>query len=231
MALPATDSFTRADNASLGANWTNVSGGSWTNGHKVASNRADCSVFDVIQASIWTADAFAADQYSQAAMVISPFSAGLVLRMTADGAQGYLARGGAGHGAVTLHVLSSAGLAAAFATLSANFTTNDVLKFTVTGTSFEVFVNGVSIGTGTDSTYTSGGSAGIYGRYSGNDGHDDWEGGTPGGAPAGGQPYDSRTTQIPGMGPGGSLVSRGGGRIFGRTRSGLYLPNYLREAA
>jgi len=59
-------------------------------------------------------------------------------------------------------------------------TTTDTIKFSVVGTTLTVYKNGVSQGTRTDSTYSSGNPG--FGMYSGvpsGSGVDDWEGGAP----------------------------------------------------
>lgn len=172
-ALPATDNFNRV---SLGTNWTTLTS------HKAITidGSAQYAVGTVdldVNAAYWNADSFANDQYAQIKFV-GDISVGASVRCSGGNCYvGYI------QNATTLKINKDTG--GTFATLGADFTitslvSGDIVKITATGgatTTLEIFVNGSSIGTRTDSSspFTTG-SAGIW-TYRNSSLFDDFEGG------------------------------------------------------
>jgi hypothetical protein len=170
LSLPASDNWTGyAGGCNLGTspctNWTVASGGSAAWAVNFAATRAipnaGGAVHDVV---IWTADSFAADQYSETTVALTggPDYVGPAARFDSSG-NGY----GFICGTSTLYKYT----ATAAATLQTGYTActdGDVVRMTVTGTSttsIDITLNGVSAGsTYNDSTlpWTSG-AAGMDG--------------------------------------------------------------------
>lgn len=177
MALPALDSFNRADGG-LGSNWTDQGADSALTiiSNQVHSGGAYAFAF-------WNADTFAADQYSQCVCVTGNSFSGPSVRASGTG------------GSRSAYFLDSsvAGttirkqVAAAETVLKtiANPAVNDVVRLEVSGSTLTIKYNGTTIDTTTDASLTSG-SAGIV-CYNGGTSErvDDWEGGNLGTVPTG----------------------------------------------
>lgn len=148
------DNFTRADNATLGANWT---AWSWSGavGLSVASNQASAASPNT-HGDYWSADSFGNDQASEITVAVIPGSGdwvGVTVRQLTPGT-GYLAIWFAGtfyifdeNGSTSPGVLSST---------SGSLTAGDVIKLTAIGTAVTLYKNGTQILTVTSSLYTHG---------------------------------------------------------------------------
>jgi hypothetical protein len=181
MALPATDAFTGADDASIGANWTNGA-----NSFVIASNQAvgDNSSTDCY--AYWNADTFAANQYSKAAVAGLTSGAqykGVIARAAGSGGsfRCYICYtdGASGSGHTEIGKVTG-GVFAALKAVATTFTAADILEIRCTGTStttIAMFKNGVQVDSTTDasSPHTSG-AAGIH-AFGQTQGLDNWEGG------------------------------------------------------
>ena len=172
MALPATDDFNRADANPIGGNWTTVFGESAL---KIVSNQCLQSVSGANRnAAYWNADSFNNDQYSKVKIVSlgTLNTVGPLVRVSPSAETFY--RVVTSTTTITVSKCIVGSFTNIGATISYTFATGDTLKLAVAGTTLEVFVNYVSVGTRTDSDIASG-SAGIYSRGDGI--VDDWEGG------------------------------------------------------
>lgn len=146
----ALDTFTRADSASLGANWTDIQG---TNG--IVSNEASGKTGSVYNISKWNAGAAAAAQWSEV-KIGGTFSAGTsqcgcVTRGAGTTAyDGYLlwTNGGANRiyrlDAGAFNLVADLGGAAA---------SGDTFRLDSNGNTHTILKNTVSQGSGSDSTY------------------------------------------------------------------------------
>ena len=185
MALPATDNFNRADAGTLGSNWTvqtaeadiGITG-------NVASNKSAT----VINGDFWNADAFADDQKSEATMVKMGGGNNLELsvRCRCSGSvEDYYGGGRNDHLNPDDRHLIWKIIAATRTELAGQvvaWVVNDIARLEAVGTGLELFVNGTSELTATDTSLSSG-SAGIGLRSAGGGGAavdevqlDDWTG-------------------------------------------------------
>lgn len=178
MALPASDTFTGTNGTALqtySANWAINSGGLVinTNAYAPASSGNECG-------ARWTADAFNADQYSQATLTAkegtSNFAVGVGCRHAAAGTgtyYGYYADGASSSFVFKMVAGTWTQLGAAFGSVA----TSSVMRLEVEGTTLTAKIGGVSQGTRTDSAIASG-VAGVTG-YSTSTAMraDTWEGG------------------------------------------------------
>lgn len=161
MALPASDNFTRADSADLGANWTVVTGaGSW----KIATNTAQPNAESSDAAEYWNADAFNNDQYSEAVLGVAATSAGgtgcgVAVRVAAGAWTYYRAVASVNGTELAKFVAGSYTSIDSDATVWAN---GDTIRLEVEGTTLRVKRNGTTIAglTNTDASIASG-SAGV----------------------------------------------------------------------
>jgi hypothetical protein len=170
MSLPATDNF--AGTGALSGSWT-VQEGTPARVGGVCQNGATQGT------AFWNADAFNNDQYSQCIVDVNNWKGPSVRNSADTGANTdqYWWVSSISSGVVYLRV--NAGFTSLF---SANCASGSLAKMTATGTTIEVFDNGVSQGTATDATLGSG-SAGVGTYASGT--ADDWEGGNIGGGGGG----------------------------------------------
>lgn len=183
-----TDNFNRPDSGSLGANWTTMSG---MGSYEVFSNKAQVSNVTVDSCVVYTAGAFADDQYSQAALTtLAGAGAGtgigvLVRAITAAQTFFWAVVNTAGSNNVSVKK-SIAGASTDLATRTQAWTATDILRLEVSGsgalTTLRVYRNGVQLGADivdSSGTHIASGSGGL--AYSGNVGanvdEDDWEGG------------------------------------------------------
>jgi len=164
-----TDTFIRTDANPMST--TSSSGGTWTTG---PGSLTDC-IIDANRLAgtgFWSGAAvasptFAANQYSEITLTNSTSQTfqGVYVRMQSASAAGYLAFCDSDT-AIFLYKMTDSGTVDFTTKLGATFTVStlvagDVIRLSATGTStttLEVFVNGISQGTRTDSTspYTSG---------------------------------------------------------------------------
>jgi hypothetical protein len=180
MALPATDNFARGAQSDLGANWTDVYNGLST----TAGDQATLDVAADYNIALWNADSFNDDQYSQAVYVSGSFG-GVAVRVSGSGGTrnayyALVAVAGSRLSKVVNGSITDLIGSGSFP----NPTAGQLIKITVTGDELEVFYDGVSQGTTTDASLTSG-SAGLIGYHSGTVLMDDWEGGNIGGGGGG----------------------------------------------
>lgn len=182
MALPATDTFTAADDTALttySANWTLNGGNFQINTNALASNADGANTL-----AHWNADAFADNQYSQITVV--------ALGTSYDGVWAAVRCASAAHTGYTFEGYPTAvdynqlwKYAAGVGTQigssgTVNVQVNDVLRIEANGTTITPLLNGVTTGTPgaqTDSSIDSG-SAGVGGFGNATAGRsDNWEGG------------------------------------------------------
>jgi len=172
MALPATDNFNKADANPIGGNWTTVPGEAAL---KIVSSQCVQSLSGANRnAAYWNADSFNNDQYSKIKIVSlgTLNTVGPLVRVSPSAETFY--RVVTSTTTITISKCIVGSFTNIGTTISYTFATGDTLKLAVVGTTLEVFVNDVSVGTRTDSDIASG-SAGIYSRGDGV--VDDWEGG------------------------------------------------------
>ena len=172
MALPATEAFTGT--GALSANWTTATG---ANAWDRVSDQAAPQSNTANHLSVWTADTFNDDQYSQYVLRDTDLRHGPAVRCATGAVTCYLVTCSDGQ-LYSLVAGSYTALGAAFGA----FANGDTAKLTVSGTTLELFKNGVSQGTRTSSAISSG-SAALYGYYN-TARADDWEGGNLGGGAA-----------------------------------------------
>jgi hypothetical protein len=179
MALPATDTFTGTDYTALqtySASWSISAGG-----FQIFTN----SVFGTggtDNLAYWNADAFNADQYSQAVAstnVGTGVYMGVAVRASAS-TNGYVFYFDSSTGYISSIVGGAETVLGSTITAPAE---GVEVRLEVSGTTLEVFYNDVSQGTRTSSAHSSG-SAGIYGYGTSASAHrvDAWEGGNLGAA-------------------------------------------------
>ncbi|MFC4307493.1 hypothetical protein ACFPN2_00225 [Steroidobacter flavus] len=154
------DNFNRANATPLGGNWETIT----ANGLNLASNQVTGSTGLAVSGWKAASFAFAADQSSEVKVLVPGDydDAGIGVRLSSTGGgQGYVAQYRAGDGRVYVSRLTAGALTTLIAPV-VSWTSGDVLKLTVTGTMLEVFRNGVSIGSTTDSTHASGQPGLVY---------------------------------------------------------------------
>lgn len=171
-----TDNFNRTDGA-IGSNYTAING-SLT----IASNKAIGSAW----AGKWmhhNTSTGSNDHYAQATVFpgVSSSSDGSGVIVRSNGTTGYMVQLYAGTpGAIILYPFNGSSVAAHVgANIDVNITdAPHVLKLSVSGSTFTVWLDGVSQGTWTDSTYSSGQYIGISSRSAGTElSVDDFSGG------------------------------------------------------
>ena len=189
MSLPATDSFTRADGASLGSNWTQL-----LNTFGIASNKGNAQ--DSGNSSVvayWNADAFGNNHYSQAVFAGFGFlgMVGPAVRVTGTtnvlaSVNGYFyyGRNSPDSGGISKIV---AGAETQLVTGLSGFVDGDTLKLEAVGTTLNAYKNGALHATTTDSDLASG-AAGLWAYEDAPTAvtFDDWEGGNASGGGGGG---------------------------------------------
>lgn len=146
-----TDDFNRA-NGGLGANWTTDSTATAT--PTINTNSFVSGTFNVVSYANYTGATFANNQYAQA--LTSSVSGYLGVGCRGDGnGNGYamLAINSTTIGAYKITNGTRSTLGSLFTVAS---TVNKTMKLTCSGTTLEAFLDGASIGTRTDSSYTSG---------------------------------------------------------------------------
>lgn len=157
MALPASDSFDRS-NGALGANWTTQYG---FTALTIASNQAAGSSSGAADCgSLWTADSFPNDQYSQATFIAEQtwWGTGIITRGSTTAQTCYYAVFQSG--AVYFSKFVN-GTFTDIGSASMSISSGDVMRLTSIGTTHTVYRNGTQVAQWTDSSIASG-SAGIY---------------------------------------------------------------------
>ena len=157
MAILAVDNFQRA-NGPLGANWTAQTG----NALSISSDTVIGAAGFV--SSYYNATTPPANQFGQLTLVTAPTGSdfwGPTLRMTASSTSvGYMFYAAATQ--YGIWIATGTGAGSVLATFSQQPVNGDIIKGVISGTTLKMYVNGISIITYSDSTYSSG-SAGIYG--------------------------------------------------------------------
>jgi hypothetical protein len=167
-----TDNFNRADGA-LGSNWS--AGPSFT-APTIVSNVGSSANDSAWHVAHWntSVNTFVNDQYSEATVLdgsaVTTF-AGVIVRHQPSTSSGYFAFPNGG--SIKLYRLDS-GSFNLLNTLGSGITDGSVIRLEITGTTLNVKVNGTSVGTFTDTNYSSG-SPGIASYSSGR--LDNWTGG------------------------------------------------------
>jgi hypothetical protein len=154
MALPATDDFSVNNFA---VNWTAVVGSFDTNSGQGRSLSANENV------TRWTADSFNADHYAQAKLQTQSYP-GVCVRLSGaslGALDGYAAVRRVVEGNVRIYRFDN-GVASQVGGDYGAVSDSTVVKLQATGTTLELFYDGASQGTETDSAYSSG-AAGLYG--------------------------------------------------------------------
>ena len=183
MTLPATDDFNRADENPLsdGGKWSTVSG---FNNFKLLSKKIYTASGGNSEVGMyWNSDSFNNDQYSQARLgansASNQWSQKALVRSSASAKTTYMF--GNDDGSNYLFQKYVAGTNTQLgSSVSQSAVLNDLIKVTVTGTTIEGFINGVSQGTRTDSSIASG-AAGLAVYYGASAWGPTWEGGNVGG--------------------------------------------------
>lgn len=159
--MSVSDNFNRADGG-LGSNWTTIEGTP-----EVVSNKVGSSAGGAYNAAYWSGNTWNADQTSEIVLAV----ADLYLAPIVRGGSGPTYYGYFNNGNTIKRV---AGADTSIISGGGTTTLNDVMKITATGTTIEIFKNGVSQGSVTDSAIASG-SAGVatYGTVGRGD---DWVG-------------------------------------------------------
>ncbi|MES2315756.1 MAG: dockerin type I domain-containing protein [Patescibacteria group bacterium] len=149
------DNFDRADATSLGSNWSTMIGG-----FDIINNTADQDVISTYETeSVWAANTFNADQYSQATVASVPAygeDPGVIVRASGrqDSRKAYIySVDNAGKGKIDKVINGT------FSTLVQNLSTisqGDVMKLQVVGTTLTAYKNGVLQATVTDSNIANG---------------------------------------------------------------------------
>ena len=159
-----TDDFNKADNGlGPGQSWTSHSGT-----HGVRSNVARALTGTHNVAGV--AAASFADGYAQADVLTSSLNHGPALRIS-DGSNYYMLRRNTGSSNELYKRVAGSFTKLADWTLTTS--PGDTFKLEATGTTLEGFVNGVSLGSTTDSAHSTG-EAGLYSTSTGRE-WDNWE--------------------------------------------------------
>ncbi len=171
MALPVpTQTFTGSNGDPLDANWTTMQG-SW----RIWGNQA-ASTGSAIHLAYWDTDTFADDHYAQAKIYnsLGRSAGGVGVRLT--GNRGYVAVVGGGRDEITVYRIDAGVQTSlfAFTGISPLIGDGDMIRLEVEGSTLRPKVNGVSLGTTSDATYT-GGSAGLATLGGNEPGLDDFE--------------------------------------------------------
>lgn len=176
------DNFVRANNASLGANWTD-----WSTGHaQIVSNQA-CGSGAFQCGDYWTANTFLADHYSEVTAAALPSSGsvwmGPTVRQTALG-KGYLLIYLPGTGFMMFNQTAPGSSSQIGSTVAGTLAVNDVLRLDASGTTLKAYKNGTLLMTVTDASWSSG-SPGLafYGTSSTSGAVSLWTGSDSGGSP------------------------------------------------
>ena len=183
-AVLATDNFNRADSATLGANWSVMTG---QTGWQIVSNSARVLDTGVDCADRYSAVSWPNDQYSQAEVTLSARAwvtgegLGLLLRGSAAAETFYrfvTARDTVGDDSEFGKVVT--GTFTALATRSFTFSSGQVLYASASGTTIVLKYNGSQLGASITDSAIASGSAGVASSstVNGTDSLDNWEGGS-----------------------------------------------------
>lgn len=150
----ATDTFIRADSATLGSNWTTVTG---YGNVSISSNHAGDGTGSTDCDEFWNGNTFNNDQFSKAIFTsidggASDFS-GVIVRATVTNNHFVVFQFNKGSSLVQIYNPSTAVTIATFSHVPA---ANDELALEVIGTTYTGYLNGVPVCSGTNVTFTSG---------------------------------------------------------------------------
>lgn len=157
----ATDDFNRADNTSLGANWTTVStGGFDATGFQIVSNAAQPEQLTGDDLELYTGSTFADDQYAQAKVTVTSTGSnaglGVVVRGATNGSCYRAVVSKAASNNVSLFKFV-AGAGTNLGNRTTTWVDGDTLRIEVQGTTITLYQNGVALGaTFSDSALASG---------------------------------------------------------------------------
>jgi PKD repeat protein len=170
-----TDDFNRADANPIGGNWTTAPG---CRDMQIISNGLFATVDNSFNCAYWNANAFTGNQYSQVRVGFAEPSKGPAVRIQTGAVQQNFYYAKIDN---TVSISIKKNVNGSFSTIGASFTvpalqSTDIIKLSAVGTTLELFVNGVSQGTRTDSDFTSG-VPGIW-NFQVLSPLDDWEGGS-----------------------------------------------------
>jgi hypothetical protein len=151
-----TDNFNRADGG-LGANWTAFTDTFMTATLAIASNVVTQSSNGTDAFSLWTADTFQNDQYSQCVIASATGSSnsGPIVRGTTGGTNKHY-EFDAGPGATSAIYLYDAGVGWTSLATGVAVANGDTLRLEITGTTLTAKVNAATNCTATDATLSSG---------------------------------------------------------------------------
>jgi len=153
--MAVSDNFNRADNPSLGANWTMVNGTI-----EILSNQAHGSTDGADNFAAYTGVSFANDHYAEVSIPVGSASTfkGPAVRLSGSGASrnAYFFNSGSGPGIYKQVSGTQTFLVAGTAPAS-----GDIVRLEVIGTTLNYYLNGTLNATTTDGSLASG-SAGIW---------------------------------------------------------------------
>lgn len=150
MPVLATDNFDRADNNSLGANWTTVTPGWDATGFAIASNKAQPQSLSGDDLEIYTGVAIPVDQYAQAKVAVTGTTAGtgvgVALRAAADGScYSICVSKRSGGEIVVARRLAGNTSYTALANPTVVWTDGDTLRAKIVGNVIVIYQNGVQV--------------------------------------------------------------------------------------
>jgi hypothetical protein len=145
---------------------------------QIISNGLFATVDNSFNCAYWNANAFTGNQYSQVRVGFAEPSKGPAVRIQTGAVQQNFYYAKIDN---TVSISIKKNVNGSFSTIGASFTvpalqSTDIIKLSAVGTTLELFVNGVSQGTRTDSDFTSG-VPGIW-NFQVLSPLDDWEGGS-----------------------------------------------------
>lgn len=155
------DSFTTP--GALNGNWTTPIGTSQSV-YIVRAGEAGSDGYGYEACASYTGTSFSDDQWAQVTLTKSNEScrSGPCVRMSSTSGNGYCVVASSASADTTLAVITAGSFASSLESCGyLTFAINDVIKLSVTGTSFTIYKNGDSVGTCTDSTYSTG-KPGVY---------------------------------------------------------------------
>lgn len=201
MALPASDTFTGTNNNPLSGSWTTLAGG-W----KIFHNAAEATAAG-LNAAMWNADSFGADQYSQAAITSSggAWGGGVAVRLAAT--RGYYCQINSTLTDIEIRRMDAAASSTLLTTISGlTIADGDVIRLEVSGSTLTLKQNGTTRGTTSDGTYASG-SAGLFSQNANGAGIDNWQADNLAAATITADMWMPQERKLPGMKP--YMVSSG----------------------
>jgi predicted GH43/DUF377 family glycosyl hydrolase len=164
-----TDTFTRANSGTLGSNWTTISGATDTGTLGITSNAATPTANSVRAAALWNANAFTNDQWAE--VLATPSGGvntgnnafyGVCLRAASnDTFYGLQMNFGTTASGLNIFKVVSGTFTSLTVATWATGTNPYLMRGEVTGTTINMYLNGVLALTATDSSIASG-SAGVW---------------------------------------------------------------------